>query len=419
MVYSSLPFREAVSSDARESLVFAADNLAQFTLAQPGVACKCDRALPCARPNDIVVLRHKPDQDYMRWLKSLGLGANHIVSYDRDDKPLSRLIIENPSPVHEKIQKIGKQPVYVPWFSGKQESDAAKAIGAKLFGARTDLTWHYNDKAAFKSLCHSLNIPVADDIIVENLAENRATFTDAVKYFLSSHKVALVRAALDNTGVSLVFKTQPGEIDALFDNLVRLQVKKVLVEPFLDVAGAPNDQWIITRDGDIHHMGQREQTCEDGTHHIATLMIPNQPCSQPDKVFSTSKAIIKEMAKSGYVGVAGIDYITTASGDLFPVENNARFNGSSYVTLTIDALSEKGNTFSCWKFKKVNTRPCTFADLEKRLGSMLYSGTQKAAVFPYNCEKLNETGTFSIIILTNDPEAIIPIEEKLSGLGVL
>ncbi len=58
------------------------------------------------------------------------------------------------------------------------------------------------------------------------------------------------------------------------------------------------------------------------------------------------------MADTGYKGVVGIDYIVSDEG-VFPVENNARFNGSSYVSLIVDNIEKLTAPIPCWKFMKI------------------------------------------------------------------
>ena len=41
--------------------------------------------------------------------------------------------------------------------------------------------------------------------------------------------------------------------------------------------------------------------------------------------------------------------------DLFPGENNARFNGSSYVSLIVDNIEKLNAPIPYWKFMKIKT----------------------------------------------------------------
>ena len=416
-----MSFRRGISDDPKEILVYAADNLAQFTLASTGVASKSDRPLPAAAPRDIVVLDREPDPAYLSWLRSLGLGTDRIVVYDCLGTPLAGAVAENPGPVLERVRPSEANTVFVPWFSGEMENRAARALNAESFGARADLTWAYNNKAGFKSLCRRLDIPVVEDTPVEIHGESHRHFkgfSEAVTRHLEPSSMALVRAVMDNAGVSLVFKTRGGDTRSLYDILVRHRVERVLVEPFLDIRTSPNDQWIVTRKGDIRHMGIREQICENGTHHTGTFKFPGDDTPQDLEIKRISRTLVKEMAESGYVGVAGIDYIVTNSGRIFPVENNARFNGSSYVSLILDRLAEQGMPADCWKFMKARTSPCSFDALSRRLAPILYNGARQASVFPYNCENLADTGAFSIIILAPDARGITDLESRLVRLDI-
>jgi hypothetical protein len=71
---------------------------------------------------------------------------------------------------------------------------------------------------------------------------------------------------------------------------------------------------------------------------------------------------------------------------LFPVENNALINGSSYVSLILDNIEKLKAPMPCWKFMKIKTSPCSFIELKKRLKTFLYNGVNVNSIFPYNCE---------------------------------
>ena len=65
--------RKCISSNDRELIIYGADSFAQFHRRDASVSSKCDRALPVACRDDLVVLRGKLDREYYDWLKSYGL----------------------------------------------------------------------------------------------------------------------------------------------------------------------------------------------------------------------------------------------------------------------------------------------------------------------------------------------------------
>jgi hypothetical protein len=107
-------------------------------------------------------------------LYSHGLGPDHVVQYKAPSRlmSLSELIVTNPEPIKKIIQKTGRKPVYVPWFSGHMETEAAKVLGADLFGASESATLRYNDKGSFETICRQLGIPVVEGNIFEMHPEN-------------------------------------------------------------------------------------------------------------------------------------------------------------------------------------------------------------------------------------------------------
>jgi hypothetical protein len=123
------------------------------------------------------------------------------------------------------------------------------------------------------------------------------------------------------------------------------------------------------------------------------------------------------MAASGYCGVVGIDYIVSGQG-IFPVENNARFNGSSYVNIAVHNIEKEIGPVALWKFVKLSVRRCDFSELIDTLSPLLYDGLRCNSVFPLNCDELSESGVFAVVILGETMDDIESLERGMSRLGV-
>ena len=413
--------RTAISCNKDDLVVYAADNFSQFPRRDATAASKCDRALAFSSVDDLVVLRGVLDQDYHHWLRSHQLGSDHVVAYNMppSGKTLSELIVENPQPVKRMISKIGGKPIYVPWFSSGTEAAAANALGADLFGATESDTLLHNDKAAFKVLCQKLKVPVVDGVAFAMQPENNDNFTQMkslVERYRSVHDTVIIRGTLGEAGISL-YKTQGDDLDELYQIIAESGEKVVLIEPFLNVTSTPNDQWVVGLDGGITHIGMIEQLCEQGMVHVGSLKGNGPAPDVFDAIKQESLKIVTEMAESGYRGVTGFDYIVAAEG-IFPVENNARFNGSSYVNMIVHNIEALTGTVSVWKFIKIKTTPCTFIELTKRIDSVLYDGSKSNSVFPYNCEDLSRTGNFAVVLLAEDMARLELLETSLKELGV-
>lgn len=413
--------RECISNSADELVIFGADNYSQFPRRDGSIRSSCDRALPAASFSDLVILRGSQSCEYINWLHSLGLGPENVVEYYQKSSQLSlaQCIVNNPEPVLNQIDKTGRKPVYVPWFSGHKEAEAAKVIGAELFGATMATTSKYNDKATFKKICKELGIAVVAGTTIEIVPEDRENSSDMARIILrllGEHEEVIIRGTLGESGMSL-YRTSGNNILNLYDKIVASGEKKVIIEPFLDVISTPNDQWVIGSNGTIHHLGLADQICESGMVHIGT-----QSCQRPasrvsEYIMKTSRSIVEHMSASGYKGVLGIDYIVT--GDcIFPVENNARFNGSTYVRLILDQLAKNHFSIPCWKFIKITSNPCSVSELITRLGPLLYDGKRLNSVFPYNCNAIQTNGSFAIILLSEDYSHLLHLEKSLQRIGI-
>ena len=419
--YKSL--RKCISDNNNELVIYGSDTSSQFPKRKSSISLKCDRALAAASSDDLVLIRTTLDHDYYDWLRSCGLGPNHVVEFQTSstDTSLSGLIIEDPGPVLKVIKEIGRKPVYTPWFNGALEAKAADAIGAELFGTSHALTLKYNDKAEFKALCRQLGIPVIEGETFTLNPTDSANYQEMkviVRRCLATHETVIIRGTLGESGMSL-YKTTGTNLEALYRVIADSGEKQVLIEPFLTfITSTPNDQWAIGRDGTITHLGMLDQICEKGMVHIGNLKGQQPDKDVYDSIRDASHRIVTDMAKTGYCGVVGIDYIVSGEG-LFPVENNARFNGSSYVSMLVHNIEQlTAIPIPFWKFIKTRTSPCSFSELTSRLAPHLYDGSKLNSVFPLNCKELSESGNFAIVLLAENLEQILQLENSLKGLGV-
>ena len=368
-----------------------------------------------------MVLRGELDQDYHRWLRSHRLGTDHVVAYNMppSGETLSELIVANPQPVQKKISEMGRKPVYAPWFSMQMEASAAQVLGADLFGATESDTLKHNDKATFKALCQELKVPVVDGVAFTMQPKNSGNFRQMqslVERYRTTYDTVIIRGTLGEAGMSL-YKTNGDGLAELYQTIAESGEKVVLIEPFLNVTSTPNDQWVVDRDGKITHIGMLEQVCEEGMVHVGNLKGDGPAPQVFDTIKQTSLKIVAAMPASGYCGMTGLDYIVADDG-IFPVENNARFNGSSYVNLIVHNIEKVMEPVPLWKFIKIKTTPCTFNELSKQIDSVLYDGSKLNSVFPFNCEDLSRTGNFAVILLAEDMDRLRILEVSLKDMGV-
>ncbi len=420
-MYEYQSLRKCISNNDNELIIYGADRFSQFPRRDASVNSKCDRVLPVARPDDVIVLRSKLDSEYHKWLRSHGMGSEYIVEYNAhsEEMSLSELIVNDSEPVKKIIRQIGKKPVYVPWFSGHMETEAAKVLGADLFGATETATLRYNDKSAFKIVCQELGIAVVEGTLFDMRPEENENCTDLkkiIKGYLTTCETVLIRGTLGEAGMSL-YKTKGNDISEIYQEIAASGERSIIIEPFLNVFSSPNDQWAISRNGNINSLGMRDQICERGIVHIGTLKEANASADTLNYITKTSVKIVNNMAEFGYRGIVGIDYIVSDDG-IFPVENNARFNGSTYVSMIVENIEKFIPSIPYWKFIKIKTAPCSFFELTERIKPVLYDGKKLNSVFPFSCDTLPISGDFAVILLAENMDEIDSMEESLKEMGV-
>ena len=417
----SRPLKECISSNENELVIYGADSYAQFPTRDASINSNCDRALPASSRNDLVVLRGRQEHAYCNWLRTHGLGPGHVVEYKESSRTfsLSECIIKDPSPILKIIEETGRKPVYVPWYSGSMESKAADILGADLFGASDDATKRYNDKAEFKDICQQIGIPVVAGTSFSMQPEDDTNSGDMARIIndlLQSNETVIIRGTVGESGMSL-YKTTGNDLPQLYEKIAATGEKMVIIEPFLRAISSPGDQWAIDRDGKIDHVGITDQVCEKGMVHVGTQYGPPLSIRLHNLISQTSLKIVQHMAQYGYRGLLGIDYIVTEE-NIFPVENNARFNGSSYPWLITDKIRKIIPSIDYWKFIKIKTKPCSFPQLAKRIHHILYDGEKVNSVLPYNCRSLDVNGAFSVLLLAEDLNNLTYLEELLKEQGI-
>lgn len=419
-------FRDVISQDSSELVVHISDILSKpqrevFSKYNPYSYTKCARALPIARSEDLVVLTGKLDKEYYSWLRDLGFGPDHVHAYGYEgvEKILSDLIQSDPEPIKKIIKKTGRHPVLVPFFTSAQEKVCAKLLDGEVFGPEEGVCSKYFNKATFKQECRNLGIEVIGGVDHEVDSNNILDYEKLEQHvlgLLSGYRKVIIRGELGSAGSS-IYETQSSNIAEVYRKLQENQDKRVLIEPMLDVIASPNDQWAIDRKGQIHHLGISAQLFQ-GLKHAGNLKGQYFSERTYSQMTQTSLKMVKRMFEDGYQGVLGIDYIITEDA-IYPTENNARINGSTFTYAIVDRVEEQIGKVPCWKFFKGMTEPCSYSTLIKQLGSLMYDGTSINRIFPYDCDTLSINGTFAVVLMAEDMYHIDFLEQALKYLDIV
>ncbi|NEO15405.1 MULTISPECIES: hypothetical protein [Moorena] len=408
---------DLISSNSDQVRVFAFD-----IRSQPHFQGKntlepwASRALAVAGSEDVVIIPGNLDAEYYDWLKNLGLGPQKVFAFNRENEPalLSELIMQKADEVRAFLASIGKPLVFVPYYSADVDKEAASTIDAVFFGCDQSITLKYFDKSTFKSLCQSLGIPTVPGTILSKSSDSEDFETELrqeILGWLKDYETLLIRGAQGSVGSSL-YKVNRSNLDTEMPKMLASGESCFLIEPFLKVITSPNDQWMIGSNGEIAHLGI---TCQlfNGLQHIGN--VKGKPYSKRIEglIRDYSFKIAQHMRDDGYLGILGIDYIVTDQG-IFPIENNARLNGSSFAFFILDNLFGSSDYDGCWKVLRIKIEPCSFSTLREKIGSLIYQGNStQNFVFPYEFDTLRTQGDVTLLIVAEDLHHLEYVEKEL------
>lgn len=424
MGFEATTLRESVSGSSQKQILFATDVLSQpasdvMLRNDPLLHHQCSRALPIASQNDIVVLQGELDEAYHRWLRSLGLSTDNIVSYGEKEAsgPLSRVIEQDPSRVTSLLSD-PSQYAYLAFYLAKQDIACAESLGVTPFGCDEDITIKYFDKLSFKRECEGLGIRTVEghhhEIDVTSPLD-QDEMAELIHRLLTNYGKVIVRGTDGSAGRSLYTIDKP-DVRELYEQIVSNRDKKILIEPFLNVVSSPNDQWIIDQEGNIKHFGLSAQLFQ-GLKHAGNFFGQYYSPRVAKYIEENSAKIVTAMANGGYRGILGVDYIVCEEG-IFPIENNARMNGSSFALELFNIVKKSLPDIQCWKFYKAKCDKMSFDDFKEKTSRFLFDGEKLNSFFPFVTNLIPEKGECIALLMAEDTYHIDYLQDALTYVGI-
>jgi len=424
MSFKKTTLRQSVAKKPSEKILFATDVLSQpasdvMLKSDPLLHHQCSRALPIAETDDVVVLQGELDEPYHRWLRSLGLSTDNIVVYGEKiaSGPLSQVITKNPKPLLEALDTL-EDFVFLAFYLSSEDIECAKSLGIRTFGCDEQTTIKYFDKLSFKQECERLGIQTVEghhhEIDVTSPL-NEAEMAELISRLLTNFGKVIIRGTDGSAGRSL-YTIEDSDVRELYELLIENCDKKILIEPFLNVVSSPNDQWIIEQDGVIKHFGLSAQLFQ-GLKHAGNFYGQYYSPRVSEYIEEKSAKIVRAMAEGGYKGVLGIDYIVCEEG-IFPIENNARMNGSSFALELFNIASQQIEGLRCWKFYKAKCDKMDFPEFQKKVGKFLFDGERRNSMFPFVTNLIPEKGEFIALLLAEDTYHIDYLQDALTYVGI-
>lgn len=308
------------------------------------IAAMEDLALLISRQRDYLILRQRPNEDFIDYLQSLGMGQGQILGV-RDGLDTSKEICELICSDDQLLARLcliknKDQNVKFSFYGTTAWSDRLGAItGIESVSAYVDVTEKVNSKS------YSTRLPLSYDRIPAEIVHNNSELEMVCKDHLEQHAVVL-KDPMGVSGKGVKIIKDHDELKNYLHYLSRrnLEVRELVVEKFITKEYDINYQFIITKEGRIQYYCYKKALLE-GQKHLGHISSPQKDSSLDKILAESAEQIGAHLFQNGYYGVVGVDALVAADGKIYPLlEINARLNNSSFQWC-LDQLLKENKSF--------------------------------------------------------------------------
>lgn len=288
------------------------------------------------RKQDILILRTRPEEAYLREMERFGCEIPTIVcpGWEDETKSISELVLEDDALAGEirALMAFREKVIFVPYGVSSLEEEIAAKLGAALFGSSHEINRRVNNKVFSRQLAIEHGFRVSEGRICAGFeALQKAAEEAAARY----HKI-IIKEPCGASGKGLWVVEGEAKLKSTLHMIKRFFKDRLdgdwLVEEWCDKAADLNYQICVGDDGKVEVFSVKEQKVS-GTVYTGSVIPPEFSEKMIKECISCGKIIGEEMYQRGYRGILGVDAMLLTSGELIPIiEINGRFTLSTYVS---------------------------------------------------------------------------------------
>lgn len=288
------------------------------------------------RKQDILILRVRPQEAYLREMEQFGCEIPAIVCPGREDeaKSISELVLEDDILIEEIKTLVSdkEKVIFVPYGVSSLEEEIAAKLGVAMFGSSSDVNRMVNNKVFSRQFAVAHNFRVAQGRICSGYEELKKAAEEAV----ARYPRIIIKEPCGASGKGLWVVEGEAKLRSTLLIIKRFFRDHLdgdwLVEEWCDKAADLNYQIYVGENGAVEVFSIKEQKV-NGTVYIGSVMPSG--CSEKiiEECNACGKIIGQELYQKGYRGILGVDAMILANGELIPIiEINGRFTLSTYVS---------------------------------------------------------------------------------------
>jgi Pre ATP-grasp domain/ATP-grasp domain len=297
-----------------------------------------EMSLFIAESPDYVILREPSDPDYLEYLATdLGLRVPTILTPGSLEKetPISELVLSS-SEFCARLSTLNGTNGKVwllPFAKTRLEEQIAETTGIAVLQPSASVCEKINSKIYSRRMSKHLGLKTIDGWECESLQDIENAFEDARENLSRGEKYVL-KESMGVSGKGLFLVDGAAKVQHIRKLLKRKDKAgnrfSFVVEKWVDKLKDINYLIFISGSGEVRLLSIKEIATDGGVH-----MGHRFPADLSDHQLQTfeeaAQLIGQNLFRDGFVGIAGIDSIIDAEGEVYPLlEINARFNMSTF-----------------------------------------------------------------------------------------
>ncbi|MHB8062511.1 MAG: preATP grasp domain-containing protein [Ruminiclostridium sp.] len=347
------------------------------------------------REQDVIILRQRPDEDYLAILKKMGYSIPRILTPKQVDlwTPISELVLRDEELIEELryISSQNEEVYFVPYAVTYLEERIAERASLSTIGAPSEISAKVNNKIFNREMSQELGFPVCKGRVcnsVDEIREEYEKLTDSEPYFSK----VIIKEPNGASGKGLYVIADKEKLESSLRLIARFSRGKIdsmwLVEGWYEKKADLNYQISISPKGEVDVFSIKQQLLKD-TVYIGSKTPPDLSTETLDLYKQYGKKIGKYLFNIGYMGVAGIDSIITQGDVIIPIiEINGRFTLSTYISFIDTQI--KGIKMLSRYYRLISGSPLSYGDLIKEIDKkdILLKPGEREGVFVYTAGTL-------------------------------
>ncbi|MFD8546238.1 hypothetical protein [Streptomyces sp. NPDC059649] len=335
-------------------------------------------ALLLGDADDHVVLKTRPDEDYLDHLRGLGLTLPtvHVVADQRPQHMVTRDALADDALIATLGELAGRGALLAPHGVSAPEEELAARSGIPLAAPPAPLCKAVNSKVYSRRAADAAGLRQPRGWASETLEELDTVMAHAAELCESGVRL-MVKEAYGVSGKGIAVVDSRRRLDRLHTVIVRgaraagSDRAAFVIEELVAKERDLNYQITVGRDGTVRLDFVKEALTEGGVHK-GHRFPPDLTPGQLDEIRHAARVLGKQLASDGFFGVAGIDALVDTDGGVFPViEINARNNMSTYQARLQEHLLTPGRSALARHYPLRLRRELPFAAVRRLLDGLL------------------------------------------------